>query len=96
MAEPTAGEVNRRLDDVRQDLKDDVRDLSARLGEKVNQEGYDVRHAALLARVVALESQREKDAEKVAAMRRWWVATIIVPIVIVLLQAYLSSKGAGS
>jgi hypothetical protein len=29
-------------------------------------------------------------------MRRWWVATIIVPIVIVLLQAYLSSKGAGS
>lgn len=96
MAEPTAGEVNRRLDDVRQDLKDDVRDLSARLGEKVNQEGYDVRHTALIARVAALEAQREKDAEKVAAMRRWWVATIIVPIVIVLLQAYLSSKGAGS
>jgi hypothetical protein len=94
--EPTAGEVNRRLDDVRQDLKDDVRDLSARLGEKVNQEAYDARHTTLLARVSQLEALREKDAEKVAAMKRWWVATVVVPVAIILLQAYLSSKGAGS
>jgi len=93
--DPTAGEVNRRLDDVRQDLKDDVRDLSARLGEKVNQEGYDVRHTALVARVTALEVQRDKDAERVAAMRRWLVGAVIVPVLIVLLQAYVNSQGAG-
>lgn len=68
--DPTLGEVMRRLEDVRQDLKEDFRELGTRLDSKVSMERYQLEQqardgAALLAleRITAIEQAREKEAE---------------------------------
>lgn len=105
--EPSTGELARRLEDIRQDLKDDVRDLNGRLGEKVSQESYDLRHTALVTRVTALEEalrerekQRQADARERErqrqADRRLVLTGLVVPVLLVLLQVYLASRGASS
>lgn len=98
MDEPTftLGEVVRRLEDVRQDLKEDVRDIGGRLDNKVDAEIYRFRHEALTARVTALEALREKDADRVSATRRWLIGAIIVPLIgIVMPVVLLLARGGG-
>lgn len=55
--EPTLGEVVRRLEDIRQDLKEDVRELGTRLDSKVSMERY------------LLEQQARDDALKLVVER---------------------------
>ncbi|MFE5591434.1 hypothetical protein [Streptomyces sp. NPDC056549] len=69
--DPTLGEVMRRLDDVRQDLKEDLRELGTRLDGKVSMERYELEKLArddaqrLLAdRVAAIEAARETEQEQ--------------------------------
>lgn len=94
--EPTLGEVVRRFDDRITDVRDDIQQLGRRLDEKVDQRIYDLRHEALTARVVALETLREKDAEKMIATRRWLIGAIIVPLVGVLLPVIMMlTRGTG-
>lgn len=90
--EPTLGEVVRRFEDRFTDLRDDIQQLGRRLDGKVSQDLYDLRHEALSSRVKTLETMREKDADRLAATRRWLIGAVIVPLVAVLL-AYLLSKG---
>lgn len=97
--EPTPGEVNRRLDDRFGELRQDISDLARRVDGKVSQDVYQLQINALTrentdlkAELAAMRAERARDAEKVAAMRRWWIATVIVPLVAVLL-AYVLSKG---
>ncbi|MFJ4637627.1 hypothetical protein ACIP69_18635 [Streptomyces hygroscopicus] len=67
--EPTLGEVVRRLEDVRQDLKEDFRELGNRLDSKVSMERYQLEQQArdeaqklLLERVKGIEEARESEA----------------------------------
>jgi hypothetical protein len=69
--DPTLGEVMRRLEDVRQDLKEDFRELGLRLDSKVSMERYqleqqarDAQSAVVLERVKAIEASREQEADK--------------------------------
>ncbi|MFD3777365.1 hypothetical protein [Streptomyces sp. NPDC058612] len=69
--DPTNGEVMRRLEDVRQDLKEDFRDLGTRLDSKVSMERYQLEQqardgstAVVLERVKAIEAAREQEAEQ--------------------------------
>ena len=95
--EPTLGEVQRRMEQAFADLKEDMRELGARLDTKVSQEVYDLRHEALTARVTTLETLREKDAEKLVGTRRWLIGAVIVPLIGVLLPVLLMlTQGAGS
>ncbi|MFE2969930.1 hypothetical protein ACFXKC_40935 [Streptomyces sp. NPDC059340] len=101
--DPTLGEVMRRLEDVRQDLKEDFRELGTRLDSKVSMERYQLEQVArddalklLSERVRGMEdAAREKEKQR-AADRRLIFTALIVPVLIVLLQAYLAAKGAGS
>lgn len=101
--EPTLGEVVRRLEDVRQDLKEDMQGLAARLDGKVSQdvlrleqEAQDKATAALAERVKGLEdATRTREAQR-AADRRLIMTALVVPVLIVLLQVYLNTRGAGS
>jgi hypothetical protein len=68
--EPTLGEVCRRLENVRQDLKEDIREIGSRLDSKVSMERYQLEQQArdetvklLLERVRGLEEAREQEAE---------------------------------
>lgn len=95
--EPTLGEVVRRFEDRLTDVRDDIQQLGRRLDEKVDQKLYDLRHEALGARVAALETLREKDAEKLVATRRWLIGAVLIPLIGVLLPVILLLvQGAGS
>lgn len=81
--DPTLGEVMRRLEDVRQDLKDDFRELGVRLDTKVSMERYQLEQAArdealrlAVERVKEIEAARDQedrdrrqDAQKAADRR---------------------------
>ncbi|CAG6392789.1 hypothetical protein NMG29_06710 [Streptomyces cocklensis] len=93
--EPTLGEVVRRFEDRFTDLRDDIQQLGRRIDGKVSQDLYDLRHEALSARVKALETMREKDADRLAATRRWLIGVVIVPLVAVLLPILMTMGGKG-
>lgn len=68
--EPTLGEVMRRLEDVRADLKDDFRELGLRLDSKVSLERYQLEQQArddalklVVERVKGIEEAREAAAQ---------------------------------
>ncbi|MFF8290415.1 hypothetical protein ACF068_14470 [Streptomyces sp. NPDC016309] len=95
--EPTLGEVVRRFEDRFTDIRDDIQQLGRRMDEKVDQRIYDLRHEALGARVTALETLREKDAERIVATRRWLIGAIVIPVIGILLPLILLLvQGAGS
>jgi hypothetical protein len=85
----------RRFEDRFTDLRDDIQQLGRRLDGKVSQDLYDLRHEALSARVKALETMREKDADRLAATRRWLIGVVIVPLVAVLLPILMTMGGKG-
>ncbi|MFI0718934.1 hypothetical protein [Streptomyces sp. NPDC021224] len=93
--EPTLGEVVRRFEDRFTDLRDDIQQLGRRIDGKVSQDLYELRHETLTARVKALEDIRVKDAERLAATRRWLIGAVIVPLVAVLLPILMSMGGKG-
>lgn len=69
--EVTLGEVMRRLDDVRLDLKDDIRQLMTILDTKVSMERYQLEQQArdevarqILGKVQAIEDAREQEKER--------------------------------
>jgi hypothetical protein len=95
--EPTPGEMVRRLEDRLADVREDIQQLGRRMDEKVDQRIYDLRHEALGARVGALETLREKDAERIVATRRWLIGAIVIPVIGILLPlVLLLVQGAGS
>ncbi len=82
--EPSLGELDRRMKERFEDLKDDFRELGSRLDKKVDQTLYDFRHEALTRRIVDLEQARKDDAAKLETTRRWRIASVIIPIISVI------------
>lgn len=75
--QPTLGEVVRRLEDIRQDLKDDVRELGTRLDSKVSMERYLLEQSArddalklLVERVKGIEDAHVQELRQQDADRR--------------------------
>lgn len=98
-SEPTLGEVARRLDDARRDIRDDIADLrqqhdrdlhaiAARLDLFVTRDLYEAERSALRDRL----DRMDKEAERARASTRWalnlalssFVAPVIVAIVLAL------------
>jgi hypothetical protein len=102
VAGPTAEEVNRRLDDKFGELRQDITGLGRRVDGKVSQDVYQVQLATLMnqladvkAENAALRAERTRDAERLAATRRWLIGVVIIPILAVLLPTLLSMGGKG-
>jgi CHASE3 domain sensor protein len=110
--DPSNGELAHRIEGVKADLKEDVREVSKRLDSKVSLERYELErrsrdevHTAMIQRIAAIETAREKEKQEAVqarqraedqrrADRRLIFSALIVPVLIVLLQAYLATKGA--
>ena len=100
---PTLGEIARRLEAVHTDLKDDVREVGARLDSKVSMERHLLEQQArdeamrlLVERVKGIEeSQAERDRQR-AADRRLLFTTLLAPVLMLLVQVYLGTRGAAS
>lgn len=111
--EPTLGEIDRRLEAVHQDLKDDFRELGSRLDSKVSMERYTIEQRArddavklIAERVSTLEDSRQREREqrdreraeendRRRTDRRLVFTALIAPIVVVLVQTWLATKGVG-
>lgn len=99
--EPTTGEVVRRLEDVRQDLKEDIHGVVSLVDKKADaeimrlgQEAQDERHTTLTGRVAKLEEQTaEKDRQRITD-RRLIFFSLIVPVLLLAVQLYSANKGA--
>jgi hypothetical protein len=99
--EPTLGELARRLEAVHQDLKEDLREHGRRLDGKVSNEVFKLEQAAQDRATQALgdrmksaeDTTRERDRQR-AADRRLILAALVIPVLLVLLQVYLTAKGA--
>lgn len=68
---PTLGELFRRLESIRQDLKEDLREHGVRADSKVSMERYQLEQSTrdeaarqLLERIRAIETSRDQEAEK--------------------------------
>jgi hypothetical protein len=98
--DPTTGEVVRRLEDVRQDLKEDLHGVVALVAQKVDteilrlgQQAQDERHTALVGRVAKLEEQAaEKDRQR-QTDRRLIFFSLVVPVLLLAIQLYNANRG---
>lgn len=94
--EPSNGELGRLIQALRNDWRDDLMQLNARLDKVVPMDVYTIEKQGLADRVTTLETQREKDAEKVIATRRWLIGTVIAVFGLLAPFIYNLTMGAGS
>lgn len=101
--DPTLGELARRLEDRVGDIREDIKQLGVLIDKRVTGERYlleqqarDEGHRLVVERVKGLEdAAREKEKQR-AQDRRLILTALVVPVLLVLLTAYLAAKGAGS
>jgi hypothetical protein len=92
--EPTNGELSRLIQSLRDDWREDMQGLNQRLDKVVPMDVYTIEKTTLSDRLTALETQREKDAERIVATRRWMVGVVIT--VVVALLPYLATIVTGA
>lgn len=98
--EPSNGELSRLIQAMRGDFRDDLAQMNLRLDRLVSQDVYAVEKAAMakelsdLAKVVeSVQSQRQADADRVTQTRRWLVASVIIPLLGLVLPVVLVVAG---
>jgi uncharacterized transporter YbjL len=98
--EPSLGELGRLIQALRGDVRDDMAQINIRLDRLVSADVYAVEKAAMskqiddVAKVVdALQRQRQTDADRVTQTRRWMVASVIVPMLGLILPVVLFMVG---
>lgn len=99
----TPGELDRRLDRLAAEVKDDLHAMTARLDGKVRtdvfkleQGSQDARLASLSDRIASLEkaraddvARRAEDTKQRVADRRWLLAVLIFPVVLIVISTGL-------
>jgi hypothetical protein len=98
--EPTIGEVVRRLEDVRQDLKEDIHGVVSLTDKKADaeivrlgQQAQDERHTAVVGRVAKLEEQGAEKERQRQNDRRLIFFSLIVPVLLLAIQLFNANKG---
>lgn len=94
MSEPSNGELGRLIQSLREDWREDLGQLNQRLDKVVPVDVYTIEKTQLGERVTALETQREKDAERLVATRRWMIGVVIT--VCLALLPYLATIVTGA
>ncbi|WP_405797340.1 hypothetical protein [Streptomyces sp. NBC_01506] len=92
--EPSNGELGRLIQSLREDWREDLGQLNQRLDAVVPRDVYTIEKTQLADRVTALETQREKDAERLIATRRWMIGVVIT--VCLALLPYLAAIVTGA
>ncbi|GHJ34232.1 hypothetical protein ACFV4E_22480 [Streptomyces hygroscopicus] len=101
--EPSLGELGRLIELMRGDIRDDIAGLNARLDRVVSLDVYTVEKASvakdiaeLTKAVEGLQAQRERDTDRVTQTRRWLVASVIIPLLGIVLPLVMVMRGAGA
>lgn len=98
--DPTIGEVVRRLEDVRQDLKEDIHGVVSLTDKKADaeivrlgQQAQDERHTAVVGRVAKLEEQAAEKERQRQNDRRLIFFSLIVPVLLLAIQLFNANRG---
>ncbi|MFM9373286.1 hypothetical protein [Streptomyces sp. Da 82-17] len=98
--EPSLGELWRLIEAMRGDVRDDMSQINARLDRLVSADVYAVEKAAMAKdisdlgeTVKGIQRQREQDAERVTQTRRWVVASVIIPLLGLVMPVLLFLAG---
>ncbi|SDR62030.1 MULTISPECIES: hypothetical protein [unclassified Streptomyces] len=101
--EPSLGELGRLIQALRGDIRDDMAQINARLDRMVSTDVYTVEKAGLVKEIAdlakdveGLAAQRSQDAERVTQTRRWMVASVIIPLIGIVLPLIMMLRGAGA
>lgn len=101
--EPSLGELGRLIQLMRGDIRDDMAQINSRLDRMVSTDVYGVEKAAL-ERAIAdvkkdvetVQGQRVADADRVTQTRRWMFASVIVPVLgLILPVVFFLAGGKG-
>ncbi|MGW7283930.1 hypothetical protein ACWGH4_00265 [Streptomyces sp. NPDC054847] len=86
--EPSLGELGRLIQLLRGDIRDDMAQINSRLDRMVSTDVYTVEKAGLTKdiadlakKVEGFETQRSADADRVTQTRRWLLASVIIPLI---------------
>ncbi|MGW1409468.1 hypothetical protein [Streptomyces sp. NPDC002403] len=101
--EPSLGELGRLIQLMRGDIRDDMAQINARLDRMVSTDVYTVERAALEREIADLkkdvegvQAQRTADADRVTQTRRWLFASVVIPmlgLIIPIVALLLGGKG---
>jgi hypothetical protein len=98
--EPSLGELGRLIQLMRGDIRDDMAQINSRLDRMVSTDVYTVERAALEREIADLkkdvegmQAQRLTDGERVTQTRRWLFASVIVPVIGLILPVVFFLTG---
>lgn len=98
--EPSLGELGRLIQLMRGDIRDDMAQINSRLDRMVSTDVYTVERAALEREIADLkkdvesvQAQRVADGERVTQTRRWLFASVIVPVIGLILPVVFFLAG---
>lgn len=98
--EPSTGELWRLIEGMRGDLRDDMGQINQRLDRLVSADVYAVEKASMAKDITELgqaveniKRQREQDVERVTQTRRWLVASVLIPLIGLVLPVVLFLAG---
>ncbi|MEV8101055.1 MULTISPECIES: hypothetical protein [unclassified Streptomyces] len=81
------GELGRLIQLMRGDIRDDMAQINSRLDRMVSTDVYGVEKAALEREIAevkkdveSVQAQRNADAERVTQTRRWMFASVVIPV----------------
>ncbi|MFD8777511.1 hypothetical protein [Streptomyces sp. NPDC059916] len=98
--EPSNGELWRLIEAMRGDVRDDMGQINTRLDKLVSADVYAVEKAAMAKdisdlgdEVQRIKRMREQDVERVTQTRRFLVASVIIPLLGLVLPVVLFLAG---
>jgi hypothetical protein len=72
--------IGREIRQLREDTKSGLGDIKNELSKLLPREVYDAKHTALVQRVETLERDAERAEAERTANRRWFIASVVVPL----------------
>lgn len=91
--DPQLGEINRKLDDFRRDVRDDFQTINVQLAQYVLREVYIAERTALAERVSRLEAVREADRQTVRNAVLAAIGSVAASIIVGVVMAILTKGG---
>lgn len=98
---PGLGELGRLIQALRGDVRESIGQLNGRLDKLVHAEVYAAEKASMAKdirdlelAVEALRRQRDLDAERVTQTRRWMLASVVIPILGLVVPVALFLMGS--
>lgn len=92
--EPTIGELGRKIEDFRRDVRDDFAAMSGQLQQYVLREVYDAREAALAERLTRIERALEAQKSQARAAIYAAVGSVVASVMAGIILAVLFKGGA--